>query len=143
MLTRLITIAVLLCAAQAFAQSHPKETPSETPSRAITTDNSVADQFRISPYPEIDVAARSAPNDDPIKAQSSSRKELINLLDAEQNRSHVVRGLPLQSDATCYSIRSYLVVRDGPKSDSTHHDGSTTCVPAARFRMYTATDQPR
>ncbi len=143
MLTRLIAIAVLLCAAQAFAQSPPKETSTVTASRAIAQDNSAADQFRIGPYPHIDVDVRSAPNGDPIKAQSRSRKELIRLLDAEQNRPQIVRGLPLQSDATCYLIRSYLVVRDDPKSDSTHRDGSATCVPAARFRMYSATDQPR
>ncbi len=47
------------------------------------------------------------------------------------------------SDATCFSIRSYLVVRDSPDSDTTHRDGSTTCVPTARFRMYSTVVQER
>jgi hypothetical protein len=46
-------------------------------------------------------------------------------------------------DATCYAIRSYIVVRDSPHSDATHRDGSTTCVPAARVRMYSTVDQGR
>lgn len=36
----------------------------------------------------------------------------------------------------CYAIRSYVVVRDTLHSDSTHAGGYSTCVAAARIRMY-------
>jgi hypothetical protein len=64
----------------------------------------------------------------------------------KQSESDVIRfptGLEFPADATCYAIRSYLVVRDSPDSDSTHRDGSTTCVPAAHFRVHTAVDYRR
>ena len=86
---------------------------------------------------------QDGPKDDPTKEQSSSRQDSMKLLGAEQNRARVVRGMELPSDATCYSIRSYLVVRDDPQSDSTHRDGYSVCVPEARVRMYTTVDQRR
>jgi hypothetical protein len=46
-------------------------------------------------------------------------------------------SLGSDSDKTCYFIRDYLVIRDSPHSDSTHRDGSFTCVPGSRFRVYT------
>ena len=50
-------------------------------------------------------------------------------------------GYPL--DTTCYLIRSYLMVRDSPHSDTTHRDGYSTCVPAARVRMYSTVERGR
>jgi hypothetical protein len=44
------------------------------------------------------------------------------------------------ADRTCLYIRDYVVVRDSPHSDSVHRDGYTTCVPAARFRVYTTAE---
>jgi hypothetical protein len=50
-----------------------------------------------------------------------------------------VRPLVSQQDgATCYSIRSYRVVRDDPQSDSTRAAGYSTCLPATRFRIENA-----
>jgi hypothetical protein len=46
-------------------------------------------------------------------------------------------SLGSESDRTCYFIRDYVVLRDSPHSDSTHRDGSFTCVPGSRFRVYT------
>jgi hypothetical protein len=42
------------------------------------------------------------------------------------------------ADSLCLSIRSYLVARDAPDSDSTHLVGSSTCQPASRYRLKTA-----
>jgi hypothetical protein len=146
---RLLFIAVLLCAAQAIAQSHTAETSKVAVASTIADHNAAEDLSRISPYPDpdpdlqIDGDTQKAPSNDSVKAHRKSRNELIQLFDAAQNRSYVVRGMALQSDVTCYAIRSYLVVRDDPKSDATHRDGSTTCVPAARVRMFTTADQPR
>ena len=43
-----------------------------------------------------------------------------------------------QSDNVCLKMRTYKVARDGPKTDSTHPSGYSTCQPAARFQMHTA-----
>ncbi|MFZ0818192.1 MAG: hypothetical protein WAM78_21880 [Candidatus Sulfotelmatobacter sp.] len=40
---------------------------------------------------------------------------------------------PLDDNSLCYTMRSYKVARDNPRSDSTHAVGSSTCQPAARF----------
>jgi hypothetical protein len=124
MLLRLLTAAVLLCAVQTFAQ--------ENASNAAPA----ADQFRISPYPQLNFDQSNLP-DDAIKAQSQSRNELLNLLDAERNAPHYIPREQMNTDATCFSIVSYLVVPDYPHSDSTHFKGSTTCVPGDRFKIYT------
>jgi|ERR1022692_2421097 hypothetical protein len=39
---------------------------------------------------------------------------------------------------TCYSIRTYRVVRDDPQSDSTSAAGYSTCQPVTRFRIENA-----
>jgi hypothetical protein len=45
-----------------------------------------------------------------------------------------------QDDTVCLYIRSYRVIRDDPKSDSTRLAGYSECQPAARFRMKSAVD---
>jgi hypothetical protein len=45
-----------------------------------------------------------------------------------------------QSDTDCYTMRSYRVTRDNPKSDSTSLVGYSECQPSARFQMKTAVD---
>jgi hypothetical protein len=57
--------------------------------------------------------------------------------------SDFLSGAQAQPDASCLFIHSYLMVRDSPHSDGTHVRTSTTCVPTARFRMYSATIQER
>jgi hypothetical protein len=38
-----------------------------------------------------------------------------------------------ERDSTCYTMRSYLVVRDEPGSDATHSAGYTTCLRGSQF----------
>jgi hypothetical protein len=45
-----------------------------------------------------------------------------------------------QDDTVCLYIRSYRVIRDDPKSDSTRLAGYSECQPAARFQMKSAVD---
>jgi hypothetical protein len=127
----LVAMMVLLCAGLSFAQAPQNNKPG-------------TDQFRLSPYPQ---AAFS------LQDNSENNSTVLVHIDPhvywggrKQSDSGVVRfpaGSEFPSDATCYSIRSYLVVRDSPDSDTTHRDGSTTCVPAARFRVHTAVDHER
>jgi hypothetical protein len=127
----LVAMMVLLCAGLSFAQ-------------APQNKNSEADQFRLSPYSQ---AAFS------LQDNSENNPTVLVHIDPhvywggkKRSDSEVLRfptGMEFPADATCYAIRSYLVVRDSPDSDSTHRDGSTTCVPAARFRVHTALDHER
>ena len=128
----LVAMMVLLCAGLAFAQ-------------APQNKNSGADQFRLSPNPQTEFSLRNnSVNDPTILVHVDPHVYLGG--GKKQSDSSALRfpiGLESPADATCYAIRSYLVVRDSPDSDSTHRDGSTTCVPAARFRVHTAIDHER
>ena len=48
---------------------------------------------------------------------------------------------PLDSDVTCYTIRSYMVARDSKDSDSTHMTGYSTCQPASRYGIKTTEER--
>jgi hypothetical protein len=48
---------------------------------------------------------------------------------------------PLDSDVTCYTIRSYVVARDSKDSDSTHMAGYSTCQPASRYAIKTTEER--
>jgi hypothetical protein len=48
---------------------------------------------------------------------------------------------PLDSDVTCYAIRSYVVARDFKDSDSTHMAGYSTCQPASRYGIKTTEER--
>jgi hypothetical protein len=136
--TRFVAVAILSVAGCVFAQTPT----SAIPPAAGATDNTAVDQLQIGPYFQLDFDQLTRQPDDQVIAESQSRSELQKPLDTERNGARFVPGTQLQNDATCFAIRSYRVVRDDRRSDSTHRDGYTTCVPAARFRVYT-TDERR
>ena len=127
----LVAMMVLLCAGLALAQAPQNNKPE-------------ADQFRLSPYPQTEFSLQNnSGNDSTVLVHVDPH---VYWGGKKRSDSEVLRfppGMEFPADATCYAIRSYLVVRDSPDSDSTHRDGSTTCVPAARFRVHTAEDQQR
>ena len=83
----------------------------------------------------------ATPASDP---NATPRSEVNSDSEVRFHRDRSFRVLPeAESDGACLFIRSYRVVRDSPRSDSVHRDGYTTCVPAARFRMYTTVDRER
>jgi hypothetical protein len=127
----LVAMMVLLCSGLAFAQAPQK-------------NNSEANQFRLSPYPQAEFSPQNNDGNDPTARVHIDPHVYWG---GKKRSDSDVLGFPtgLESlvDTTCYAIRSYLVVRDSPDSDSTHRDGSTTCVPAARFRVHTAVDYGR
>jgi hypothetical protein len=115
---------------------------------APASDIATVDQFPLNLHTPFDFAGhlnldqQHNQSDDSITPQHDSRNQLTNLLDAEKNKTHFAPGTSMRSDATCFFIRNYLMVRDDPKSDSVHGGGYTTCVPSVRFRVYT-TDERR
>jgi hypothetical protein len=143
-LTRFVAVGILSCAGYVFAQVPSISMFPAPPASDVTT----GDQASTILYPlfDVDRVLKSAPQneqwEDQAKTQINSREDLLNLFDAERNRPRFIPRAQLQNDATCFAIRSYRMVRDDPQSDSTHRDGYTTCVPAARFRVYT-TDEKR
>jgi hypothetical protein len=62
--------------------------------------------------------ARADKHDWAFKAPSLSRKRVLS-----------------QDDVTCLSIRSYRVMRDDPRSDTTRLVGYSTCQPATKFQV--------
>jgi len=137
---RLLTAAVLLCTASAFAQqqlsaaAHPNRTAEpEKAAQAAATEpwklvinrpvdwNAGKDrlqQFQIDAY-KID-RSRIDPNRQPFRW-------------VFQNDDIVMETLG--DDTLCYKIRSYVVARDSKDSDSVHPVGYSTCQPASRYRL--------
>ena len=56
----------------------------------------------------------------------------------------LVMGLDgrLDDDATCYTMRSYVVARDSKDSDSTHLTAYSTCQRASKYRLKTTEQRP-
>jgi hypothetical protein len=101
------------------------------------------------------LAAQSLPD----KAPFSSQPRLDGLVAPPEFRTHVLPLSPnvrarirsiqpqlsfdttvAQGDEDCLSMRTYRVVRDNPRSDSTRLAGYSECQPAARFQVRTAVD---
>jgi len=112
--------------------------------QAPQTKSSEADQLRLGPNPQTGFSLRNNSVNDPTilvhidpHVYGGGKKQ------SDSGALRFPTGLESPADPTCYAIHSYLVVRDSPDSDTTHRDGSTTCVPAARFRVHTAVDHGR
>lgn len=132
-LTHPFIIAALFCAGQAFAQTTPKPTAAATQTSESLA--SAADQLNISQHAQFDFFAESGQESGPMGRIQ---------FDQYNPRQRSVELPPYNaSDVLCYKIASYLMVRDDPNSDSTHIVGYTTCVPAARFRVYTTVEHRR
>jgi hypothetical protein len=138
--THLFDVALVFCMVSALGQAQLISNSAARSAKANAVNAAAADQFHTDLSAQREAQA-SVPSDDPANAQSQSRGHLITLLDLERTAPRYIPKSDLQSDTTCFFIRSYLMVRDDPHSDSTHRDGSTTCVPSARFRVYTANER--
>ncbi len=139
-LSRLLALAMLLTLSTAnlTAQSRASDlsAPAASPADQSSDLFSVlgADQSHFTLYPQLDFTLQNSPTD----AEPAGAPVLFT---DESGRRHFrsdVRDLSAESqDATCYAIRSYVVVRDSPHSDATHAGSYSTCVAASRVRMYT------
>ena len=142
LLTRLPILLILpaLCAAAALAQS-----PESSPSNLVVFEGAAsmnasatlhANQALTTPNPLLQSGLPSALGGDSV---APVRAERDRTADARSLDSILGDG----TDRHCLYIREYRVVRDSPDSDSTHRDGYTTCVPAARFRISITTERVR
>lgn len=88
-------------------------------------------------------AAKPQPYDDPTVSTPTPESLAVDLLGPGREVSNRSRPTHLVSsgtdrDASCFTMRSYLVAREGRDSDSTHLVGYTTCEPASRVEFKTA-----
>lgn len=135
--TRLFALVMLFtsCAGLAMAQSQQNDSSNLVIFQGAASMNIAADGADLKANLESQIAA------------GQSKTDYESLLGAARDRSgnshDASQGFALgpESDRTCYFIRDYVVIRDSPHSDSTHRDGSFTCVPGSRFRVYTTAGQ--
>ncbi len=141
-LTRLILAALLVCSLPAFAQDQRLGTAQNSDSVAAFATNygSSTEPWRIMP--------NRPPN---LSSDSMDRMHIDRYVldqfrgDFRSGRSNeakkraLVMGLngPLDADATCFTMRSYVVARDSKDSDSTHPTSYSTCQPASKYRVRT------
>jgi hypothetical protein len=135
-LTHLLAIAALLCAGETFAQTTSNSSLAAAQgTESIVAWDSAADQFRISPLPQLDFIARNTLADNSADRMQQDR----------YNPGQRVTSLPLfpGPDISCLRIRSYRVARDNRDSDSTHLVSYTTCVQAENLRVYRTVVHPQ
>ena len=135
-ISRLLSFLLLIavCAAQVAAQSSTETTPATIQSADSVQQNSSSSPDL--PLLFLNLQTEQSPTEplDRINAREYSPRlsqfSVPHFLLSNPDRQ------PLDDDTLCYTMRSYKVARDNPKSDSTHADGSSTCQPAARFHMH-------
>jgi hypothetical protein len=142
-LARVLILATMVSSCAAVAQSQqskPSENPQLADSGSIALADTLADSFRISPYPQSDLGTQLvAVNNQPDRIAPD--RIALDQYNPDQPR---VSDLPpyRESDAACLRIRSFRVARDNPHSDSTHFESYSDCIPTARFQVYTTVDHP-
>ena len=129
-LVRLLAIALLLSPMWSFAQSAPASTDPGTtsPSKLLVI------------APEGSYFWQLAPNQDAndkssLALEKSAKQQLLIVKPPVDKGILVAEDTPLLGGAVCLSIRSYVFARDSKDSDSTHLVRSSTCVPAAKYKV--------
>jgi hypothetical protein len=148
-LTRLVLAALLGCSLPAFAQdqqllalqnpdkvaasatNHDSPTPSEPwrimPNRSFNSSSDSMDRMRVDQY-VLDQSKR-----DFRGGRSNEAERLTLVMDFSAS---------LDTAATCFTMRSYVVARDSKDSDSTHPTGYSTCQPASKYRVKATQQKP-
>jgi len=143
-LARLLVAVLLVCSAPAFAQKQsdslaaPAQAADASKPAAVTS----SEPWRLIPNPPADANSGTDPLDRlRIDEFRIDRHASPFKLDARADK--LVSGLDgqLDTDTTCYTMRSYVVARDDKDSDSTHPTGYSTCQPASRYHLKTADGQ--
>ena len=151
-LIRLLLASLLLCSLSAFSQDQQigtalvpgnnissyvanqdaAVTPSEPwkiiPNRASAQSLDSADRIRVDQF-RLDQGQ--------VDLRTGKSKP-------EAKTRTLVMGLDgrLDDDATCYTMRSYVVARDSKDSDSTHLTAYSTCQRASKYRLKTTEQRP-
>jgi hypothetical protein len=140
----LLTAAMLICAASAFAQEqlcskiHPNR--SAEPDKSVQAPASKPWNIVPSQPPDVEAGKNSlrlpqidAYKIDPSRMENGQSFRWGSQIDPMTVMSYGEPG----DDTVCLKIRSYVVARDDRDSDSVHLVGYSTCQPASRYRLRT------
>jgi hypothetical protein len=126
---RLLLLALLIsaCVVPLAAQSSPDKNP--VSSRPLLDALITPPEFRVNiPTLEFDVQV------------ADRQHEAIPTPQVPKLEFRTQDPTLAQDDTVCFYMRSYRVIRDDPKSDSTRFAGYSECQPAARFQVKSAVD---
>ena len=140
-LARLFLAALLVYSLPAFTQDQQlaaDQNPDNVSAFATNRNVATAEPWRIMPNRTSDFSSNSMDRmrlDQYVRGQGKG--DFRGARSKEDKARTLVMGLngPLDADATCFTIRSYVVARDSKDSDSTHPTGYSTCQPASRCRL--------
>jgi hypothetical protein len=145
-LATVVTGALLVCCLPAFTQDQRTGTvqiPGNGISSFVTNRDAAptpSEPWRIIPNRPSDLNSDSMGRI-PIPVD---QYRLEHHSKAEAKTRSLAMGLDglLDDDATCYTMRSYVVARDSKNSDSTHITGYSTCQRASRYHLKTTEIRP-
>jgi hypothetical protein len=151
-LIRLLLASLLLCSLSAFSQDQkigPAQVPGNDMSSYVANRDAAvtpSEPWKIIPNR---ASAQSLDSADRIRIdQFRLDQGQVDLRTGkskpEAKTRTLVMGLDgrLDDDATCYTMRSYVVARDSKDSDSTHLTGYSTCQRASKYRLKTTEQRP-
>jgi len=138
----LIAAITLPATAQSLAETNPAVSPSELSPLSFLnsaypfSQNLNTEQNAVNPLDRIDIDEYHPRLNQFVLPHASPV--------SPDKKSHILSIGPdyaSQTENLCYTLRSYKVARDDPRSDSTHAAGYTTCQPAARFGLRTTEER--
>lgn len=140
-LARLFLAALLVCSLPAFTQDQQLGAAQNLDNfSAFVTNRDVAtaEPWRIMPNRPSDLSSDSL---DRMRLDQyvldRGKDDFRSGRSKEDKARTLVMGLNGPLDATCFTMRSYVVARDSKDSDSTHPTGYSTCQAASRYRVRT------
>ena len=120
-----LLLTVLLFCCSAFSQDHLQ---------AADRSGKLPPTVNLLPAP---AASASEPSRIIPKA-GGDRNMILHSQDVDSNGVLISPDGPDAAEATCYTIRAYVVARDSKNSDSTHPVEYSTCHAATRYRLKSA-----
>ena len=151
-LIRLLFASLLLCSLSAFSQDQQNETaqmPGDDISSYVANKDAAvtpSEPLKILPNRSSDRSLDSADHIrvDQFRLDQGQVDLRAGKSKLEAKTRTLVMGLDgrMDDDATCYTMRSYVVARDSKNSDSTHLTGYSTCQRASKYRLKTTEQRP-
>jgi hypothetical protein len=142
-ISRLLVLCLLVAqcvapmAAQSSAEPNSAFSPPGTTQRVVVLPQSAQGIPRYSSLQAASpVEGLKLPDTMPATTGLERESGVIPRLEFRVPRAPIV----VQNDEACYTIRSYRVTRDDPRSDSTRLVGYSTCQRAVRFQVKEAVD---
>jgi hypothetical protein len=160
-LVRILVVFLPLCSLVAIAQDSPGRAPSNAeifkcltpgvptissePWRIITNrtpDSEPELEDHVRQAHKVSSDSRPECQEGYLRSSTDAGMQMAWLSGMAADKSRV--GSPVsEDDPTCYTIRTYVVARDGKGSDSTHPVRYSTCTPADRYKVKTAEERIR